>query len=190
MSLHDSTCPPVLSEEWRPVVGWEEYYEISNSGNLRSVERTVSIGGTKRRRFAGQARKTKVNHQGYQQFSLSRDGKASYPYAHRLVMEAFVGPVPDGQGVNHKDGVKTNNQLNNLEYVTQKENIHHAMRTGLFDNRGEKHGMSRLSDAAVEELRALRRAGLSYAKLGRAYGFATASIYNTINLRGRSHKKV
>ena len=73
---------------------------------------------------------------GYRVILLSFGGKRHNRKVHRLVVEAFCGPIPAGMSVNHKDGRKGNNALDNLEVVTRKENIVHAYRTGLLASPG------------------------------------------------------
>lgn len=75
--------------------------------------------------------------------------------AHRLIWQAAVGPIPDGMEINHRNGVKTDNRLSNLELVTHQENIQHAYTTGLKSNAGERHPSHRLTAADVREIRSL-----------------------------------
>jgi hypothetical protein len=83
---------------------------------------------------------------------LSRDGHIRQPQVHRLVTVTFLGPAPDGYEVNHRDGHKRNNALDNLEYLTPEENRRHARQLGLFK--------SKLSQQQVREIRLLRLLGV------------------------------
>jgi hypothetical protein len=112
-------------EEWRLVVGYEGWYEVSDHGRVRRVK--AGRGA----RFGKVLAMSYHNH-GYLNVSLCRDGIAQSFLVHRLVAEAFLGPCLEGLMVNHKDGVKTNNRPDNLEYCTCAENIAHAVDTGLF----------------------------------------------------------
>lgn len=104
-------------ERWMPVPGWEDRYEVSDLGNVRSL-------------FHGEARALKpVVTNGYHIARLSRPGQPLKAVAvHRLVMAAFVGPCPEGQQVDHINAVRSDNRLINLRYVTRLENMANAVR--------------------------------------------------------------
>lgn len=76
------------------------------------------------------------NGNGYLRVTLSVDGKRRNLFVHHLIAEAFHGPRPDGLQLNHRNGIKTDNRPENLEYVTAKENMQHAIRTGLIVHPG------------------------------------------------------
>lgn len=112
-------------ETWKDVDGYEGIYEISNLGRLRSYY-------AKNGRLVNTSKliKGKLDKDGYREVALSKNGKVKYTRIHRLVAEAFI----DGDislEINHKDGDKLNNTVDNLEWVTTKENIQHAHKTGL-----------------------------------------------------------
>lgn len=88
--------------------------------------------------------------------------------AHRLIWEAANGPIPAGLQINHKNGIKTDNRLCNLEVVTPSENILHAHRTGLANSpKGEAHPGAKLCDQSVIEIRSsLEKNGVLAAKYG------------------------
>lgn len=77
------------------------------------------------------------------------NGKNKPTLVHRLVAVAFLGPIPDGQEVNHLDGNKANNRASNLEYVTRKGNMAHAQRIGIWDNRGELNGQATVTQDQI-----------------------------------------
>lgn len=117
------TCT-ARGEEWRPVVGFEDGFEISSYGNVRSVDKMTRDG----RFWKGREIKKHRAGQGYLRAVLCVDGKSHHLYIHRLVADAFI-PNPDGKPeVNHKDGNKHNNIVSNLEWVTKSENGLHSYR--------------------------------------------------------------
>ena len=133
-------------ERWLPIADYEGWYEVSNLGRIR---RTAPGKAT----HVGKVLKPIQRRDGYGVANLHRAGITnSGIYIHRIVMEAFAGPCPEGKEVNHKDGVKSNNHLENLEYLTPQENVCHASESGLSP-RGERHGRSRLSESEVLSIR-------------------------------------
>lgn len=110
-----------MIEEWKKVVGYEGLYEISNFG------RVLSKGSVRNERLYWPKILSCSMQNGYLAVGL----KGRRHYVHRLVAEAFLGPCPEGCEVNHRDGVKTNNVPENLEWITRSQNSHHAIAHGL-----------------------------------------------------------
>jgi len=103
-----------------------------------------------------------VNGSGYLQMRVMREGKRAYAAAHRVVWIHHHGPIPPGKTVNHRDGVKDNNRVENLELATYSEQRLHAIsKLGAkhHDVRGEKHPKTKLTNDHVREIRRRRRAG-------------------------------
>ena len=101
-----------MQELWKPVVGYEQLYEVSNTGKARKIN--------------GKLLKQYINKGGYPKVSLYRNGKGRDTFVHRMVAEAFI-PNPRGvKMVNHIDECKTNNNVDNLEWVTPHENNYHG----------------------------------------------------------------
>lgn len=144
-----------VEEEWRPVVGYEGSYSVSNHGNVKSHDRRVPHwrGGTRFQRGA----RLKPHQQstgGYLVVSLC-DGQRVQNYAvHVIVAEAFIGarPTPSHE-VAHEDGDSTNNRAGNLSYKTPKENAADRDRHGRTC-RGERGGTAVLTEAEVFAIRA------------------------------------
>ena len=109
-------------EIWKDVVGYEEFYKVSNKGNVRSVARKDSIG----RKCGGRVLKPLNHRHGYLQVDMYKNGKVKRKYIHRLVAEAF-NPNPKGfLEINHKDENKSNNELSNLEWCTREYNVNYG----------------------------------------------------------------
>ena len=113
-------------EKWKSVKGYEGYYEVSNLGQVRSVDRLLPHNRVESRLQPGKLLKGEVTYQGYKRVRLSKFSKTKKFNVHRLVAEAFIGDYPSGKVINHIDEDKANNKVENLEYITQKENINHG----------------------------------------------------------------
>lgn len=109
-----------MNEEWRPVVGYEQWYEISSLGRLRRL--FPSLGTT-----VGRIRKyRKILPNGYAQIRMNVAGRFVSKYVHQMVAEAFLGPRKEGMEVNHKDRDRANNVLSNLEWSSRLQNVRHS----------------------------------------------------------------
>jgi len=157
----------MTSERWVPVRGFE-FYEVSDRGSVRRLAGSPKCVTTR-------ILKPKPAGKGYLQVCLSGGNRPNYRYIHRLVAEAFIGPLPprrEGE-VNHKDGVKTNNDWRNLEYVTSTGNNDHAYAEGLTPS-GENHTWAKLTADHVRALRALYSCGWTYRMLGEGFRITQA----------------
>lgn len=167
--------PDDTTESWLPIVGYEGLYEVSDRGRVRSTA-------------WGQGRRTDLvigghNHKGYRRVTLHVHRERRSFMVHALVLEAFVGPRPDGYYVDHKNTVKHDNRLANLEWVPPAVNAERAEAAGLIPHqRGEQHYAARLTEADVRTIRQLRAAGMRLVAIGARYGVAH-SLISAIVLR-------
>ena len=117
-----------MKEVFKDIEGFEGKYQVSNKGNVKSL----NYLGTKRPKNLKPTR----HHLGYMIVKL---GKNNWSMVHTLVAKAFIPNIEGKKYVNHIDGNKANNNVTNLEWVTSKENMNHAIRTGLRDPRKNNH---------------------------------------------------
>jgi len=117
-------------EQWRPVVGYEGLYEVSDHGNVRSLDRNSPDHRGGVRKFKGRKLRPGRESNGKWLVGLCRDGKAHSARVHRLVAEAFLGPAPEGAEVCHRDDNNDNNKLSNLYWGTRSDNLRDAVRNG------------------------------------------------------------
>lgn len=116
-----------MNEIWHPCVGFETHYEVSNLGNVRSIERMVNNRlGNGLRKSPAKSLKQGKSKSGYLIVSFCVDGVKSNQTVHRLVARAFISNESNKPQVNHKDGNKHNNCVDNLEWATVSENAKHA----------------------------------------------------------------
>ena len=115
-------------EVWRPVVGYEGLYEVSNKGRVKSCDRIVYFINGKHKSYKSCLKSLQTNMGGYSVVSLSKNGKKRSLSVHRIVAEAFLGPCHSLLEVNHKDEGKTNNHVENLEYCTPSYNSNYGTR--------------------------------------------------------------
>lgn len=118
--------------EWKPVKGYEGFYEVSDNGDARGVDREIktNIRNVTVRLKKGKPLSKNLKSNGYFTVDLCKDGKVKTTLVHRIVAEAFL-PNPDGlRFVNHKDSDRKNNKVTNLEWVTSSENRRHGIDKG------------------------------------------------------------
>ena len=118
-----------MNEIWHPCAGFETHYEVSNLGNVRSIERYANNSRNNGvRKLASKILKPALGKSGYLLVSFCVDNVKSSQNVHRLIARAFIPNEANKPQVNHKDGNKQNNKLENLEWVTASENGLHSYR--------------------------------------------------------------
>lgn len=141
-----------MNKQWKEIKGNREIYEVSTSGDVRTKNRI----GARGKRVNGHALTQRDNSNGYLRCGMNIDGKTRSYLTHRLVAKAFI-PNPENKPyVNHIDGNKHNNKVDNLEWCTRSENEKHAWAIGLKKDvatKGELHGMHKLKETDVRFIR-------------------------------------
>lgn len=124
-----------MKEIWKEVKGYEGLYEVSNLGNVRSINRII-----KNKFYKGKILITKIDKDGYLQLGLSKNGTKKYFRVHRLVAQAFIPNPSNLPQVNHKDEVKDNNNVKNLEWCDNKYNSSYGTKNNrMIETRNKKY---------------------------------------------------
>lgn len=166
-------------EVWKDIKGYEGLYQVSNTGKVKSVRRNKIL-------------KKRLTFDGYVKATLTVDRKAVDKRVHRLVAEAFIANPYNKPTVNHIDGNKENNNVDNLEWSDRHEQLQHAYNLGLKKPlSGVKNPHSKLSE---DDIRYIRKHFVPQSKefgtvaLGRKFGVDNSIIGKVV--RGLSYKDV
>lgn len=166
------------SKVWKNVKGFEGFYQVSNEGDVRSLDRLIDGGGTQnKRKLKGVLLKGGVSNSGYVKFTLTNSGKMKYYSGHRLVALNFIPNPNNYEQVNHIDGDKLNNNVNNLEWCDSFYNMKHAEDLGLVNNKGTNSPNNKYSEAQIIEVKKLLQEGYSSVKIARMTGVNRTTVY-------------
>lgn len=115
-------------EIWKPVVGYEGYYEVSDMGRVRSVDHLSKTGikHSETRLVKGRILKPNMKRSGYLTVDLSRGNHVKTISVHKIVATAFLEKRPEDNQINHINCIKSDNRATNLEWCTAEENRKHA----------------------------------------------------------------
>lgn len=160
-------------EVWKKIKGFEGYYEISNLGNVKSIDRVVKNGLNSERKIKERILKNNISKTGYFVVGLKNNNNRKTLKTHRLIAIHFIDN-PDRKGfVNHKNGIKTDNSIFNLEWVTIKENNIHAELNGLKNDSGVNNSRSTISK---EDVIFIRKSNLKLKELSKLFNICESGI--------------
>jgi hypothetical protein len=148
---------------------WKQYrdtqYSVANTGYVRNDTTGKILSGARTR-------------QGYLRFNMWHKGTSTSVAIHRLIAEVFLGkPENENYVVNHKDGNPSNNRLDNLEWVTIKDNVRHAYATGLAKS-GEDSAAAKLTEAEVLQIIDCMRSGMTVSQTAKDFKISAAAVSN------------
>lgn len=175
-------------EIWKPAVGYENFYQVSNKGKIRSLDRSSPTKRGIIKNTKGKVLNLTLKNNGYLSVMLSISGKSKRHYVHRLVAETFILNPENKKEVNHINGSKTDNSVINLEWNTRTENIKHALTTNLTP-KGEVSSSAKLTEKHVLIIRRLHRINPNFNKLqvAKKLGVQDATIHKIIKRQRWKH---
>ena len=166
---------------WKDIPDYMGLYQVSNLGNIKSLDREVYNEGNKTIcKVKGKILKPSFDRNGYCYVGLVKNKvKTNSLKVHRLVGFAFCNGYEIGKEINHKDGIRHNNEAKNLEWVNRSQNIRDTFKRGRNVN-GEKNNSSKLKDEYVGIIASLYDSGVSQSIVALAFGVSQAAISNII----------
>lgn len=144
-----------MNERWRAIKGYEGYYEISDYGRVRSLDRYIKCTYITKLKGKICSQNYKYQQKGnYCRVALCQNGKVKHILVHRLVAQTFIPNPNNYKQINHKNGIKDDNRVCNLEWCTSSENIKHAYKNNLMIGlKGEKNPQCKLSNNDIKQIR-------------------------------------
>jgi hypothetical protein len=159
-----------MVEIWKNIKDYEGHYQVSDLGRVKSLAREDRRGCLIKERIL----KPSLDEDGYARVCLCKDGSQISHFVHKLVLLTFVLNPHNKPQINHKDGIKINNEVANLEWATAKENMVHKDIILNKNNRGENHGRVKLDETKVKNI---RKSSLPPRELAKMYQVSTILIY-------------
>ena len=166
-------------EVWKDIIGFEGLYQVSNLGTVKSLRK-----GLRGNKFLLRDKKLIGCHDkdGYLKVNFYKDNKMKRFSIHRLVCIAFLPNIENKPFVNHINGIKTDNSIENLEWCTQSENEKHAWNMGLKNQNGVKNPMNKLTEMQILEIRSNLHNGKTQKEIAEIYNINQISV-SEIRLR-------
>ena len=155
-----------MEEIWKDIEGYEGLYQVSNIGRVKSLT-------------TGNLKALTLFKNSYHKLVLYKHNKQSTFYIHQLVAKAFIHNPDNKITINHIDGNKLNNNVNNLEWTTYLENMTHAIKNNLINNVGESNRGSKLSESQVIEIdNIIKNKKISQEKIAKLFNVNATTIHN------------
>ncbi len=178
-------------EEWRDVPCYEGIYQVSNFGRVKSVARISAQG----HRLKERMRKPETDKDGYSVVNLCANGSVKVFKVHRLVAMAFIPNDGDLPQVNHINGIKDDNRVINLEWVTGSENVQHAFDSGIRTPQhisfyGERNPHCKLTDEQCDKMRSMKNEGTPNVVLSKLFGVGPSQVGRIVRNQQRTKGSV
>lgn len=166
-----------MKEEWKEIL--DGRYRVSSFGN---VESSVKFNGAKWLPMKKFNHKPKYSQHGYESIKLSANGKGTSHYIHRLIYESFMSAIPKHLVINHINGIKNDNRIENLEAISQRDNVYHSIEAKLKigQNPGRNPGIQ-MTDENILTMLTYYGAGVQNHKIARHYKISDKTLTTIVN---------
>ena len=165
-----------MTEVWKDIKGYEGYYQISNLGRVKSLFRIVPHKLKGKKTIPEKILKQCISSPGYYATVLTKNSKGKSTRIHRLIAFHFIANPENKPEINHKKTIKTDNRIENLEWVTRKENIAHAIRHGLWEN-----NLKSRAKLTIKEVKEIRKSKLTRKEIATKYNVSIYAIKDVQN---------
>jgi len=155
--------------------------------DIQGTTYQITTDGQVRNKKTGHTLSQYFNDRGYYMVTIKINGRNNPKRVHRLIALSFIPNPNNHPFINHKDGNKTNNAIDNLEWCDCMQNNRHAIALGLVDNSGENNGMALLKEDQVREIKKMLKDGLSQYKIASKFGVSRSAIMNIKNRNQWKH---
>jgi len=174
-------------EFWMPMYGGENDYEVSTYGKIRSIDRVISKADNTIQTLKGKTLRQNPSSNGYMMVNVKYKGVRTNKTVHSILAETFIvkGKMPKDRCVNHKDGVKSNNNISNIEVVSYAENLKHAHVNGLNNSIGETHYMAKATTNDIAKIREMYKNGVMQKDIAKIYNMKQPAISAIVNYKKR-----
>ena len=167
-----------MKEEWKDIIGYEGLYQVSNLGRVKSINRVVYYNDGRKFNYSSKILKVNINKRNYNNniVHLYKNGIRKAIPVHRLVATSFIVNNDNLPEVNHIDGNRNNNKVENLEWSSRKDNMKHAFDNGLINNIGINHGNNIYAESQIIEVKKLLLLKLPHKQIEEITGVKKGTI--------------
>jgi|SRR6185369_12819676 len=168
---------------WKDIPGYNGRYKASDQGEILSINWRNTRGYMRKGKIMKQSHESN----GYLHLNMVTENGSKLVLAHRLIAETFLAPVEGKIFVNHKNGIKHDNRVENLEWCTKSENSKHSFSIGIQDNKGVNHPSARFNNEQITEMREKHSNGISAYKISKEYKMSYTNAKDIVSRRTWSH---